>query len=48
VTRNNTPGMLPEADVIARSEVERVNKNSGEFATSEGEKLKAEKAVQSD
>ena len=48
MTRNNTPGMLPEVSVKARSEGERVNENSKRVATSEGEKLRAVTAIKSD
>jgi hypothetical protein len=40
--------MLPEVSEKARSEVERVNENSKRVATSEGEKLKAVRAIRSD
>ena len=40
--------MLPKVDEKACSEGERVDKNSKKMATSEGEKLKATKVIESD
>ena len=37
VTRNNTPGLIAEKSIEARSEGERNKKNSPQLATSEGE-----------